>query len=38
MVFGEKNMRSEKYKLIYNAVDPDKFLPDADVREKYRKN
>lgn len=35
--FGEKNMRSEKYKLIYNAVDPDKFLPDADVREKYRK-
>lgn len=35
--FGEKNMRSPKYRLIYNVVDPDCFVPDTGVREEYRR-
>lgn len=34
--FGEKNIKSSKYRLIYNAVDPDKFRPDSEIRKEYR--
>lgn len=35
--FGEKNTKSPKYRLIYNAVDPDNFVQKEEVREKYRR-
>lgn len=30
--FGEKNIKSPKYRLVYNAVDPDNFIQDDKVR------
>jgi len=35
-MFGKKNVRSNRYRTIYNGVEVEKYLFDADMRSKYR--
>lgn len=35
--YSDRIMRSGKYRMIYNAVDPARFLPDPQIRDEYRR-
>ena len=37
-MFGEKRVHSRKYKTIYNGVEVEKYIFNADIRKRYRNN